>query len=184
MDPSYNNPLGGQMSPTAYPPQGDIILTPTPGNKQLNWKRLLILIGGALVVLILFIVVITSINNSNKAKSEAAANDRAEKLALLENFYSDYNDFLSYYREIGYTPSETLADEVNDASKLFIVKRVTLEMLSAKLNALEEDIDSVANTDFDALSSSINPEIKQILSDIEVNFGDIKLNVTILKSFY
>ncbi|MCR5832678.1 MAG: hypothetical protein K6G36_01890 [Candidatus Saccharibacteria bacterium] len=205
MDSSYTNPYGAQPSTpnggqenNAWPPvsdpiqfggsysnaHGDIVLTSSQPGGKLGLKRILILAGIGLAVVTLFILAIVAITSSNRAASEAQAADRKEKLTVLENFYEDYSDLLEYYSEIGYEPVEDMAYELEDTNKLFIVKKATLIMLEIMSDALEDDFEKVADTDFNILGATINDDANQVVANIKPGLENIKTNITTLRAFY
>jgi hypothetical protein len=181
---AYQQPQYSQFGDSYANEQGDIVLSTSATTKKLTPKRILILAGVALAVVLLFAIVILSIAGKNKAASEAKAADRNEKLAVLENLYKDYNSFLSYYGKIGYKPTETMADEINDFSKLFIMKRANISMLEGASLNLEEDFEQVASTDFSALGSTINEDANAIIAEIKPDLGNMKININTLRAFY
>ena len=205
MDSSYTNPYGAQPSTpnggqekNAWPPvsdpvqfggsysnaHGDIVLTSSQPGGKLGLKRILILAGIGLAVVTLFILAIVAITSSNRAASEAQAADRKEKLTVLENLYEDYNSFLESYGEIGYMPVEDMARELDDTSKLFVVKKATLVMLEIMRDVLEGDFESVANTDFSILGATINDDANQVVADIKPSLENMKTNIATLRAFY
>lgn len=188
---SYTNPYGsqpsipngGQFQPTNYPPQGDIILTPSQPRK-FDLKRILILVGIGLAVLTLFIVVIVVISGNNRTASEAKAADRAEKVAMVEKLYKDYSDFLKYYKEIGYIPSETMAGEIDDTSKLFVVKKSTLSWLEIDKYAVEKDIEDILASDFSVVGDENIKDIGELINDIKNGLENMDVNIQTLSAFY
>lgn len=187
---SYTNPYGsqpsvpngGQLTPTNYSPQGDIILTPS--TKKLDLKRILILAGFGLAVVVLFVVVAMNMVNKNRTESEVETANRKQTLNVIENFYQDYKTLLENYAEIGYNPSEDMANELDNTSKLFIAKKMTVMAISVSCEAIESEFEAIAATDFSNLGDGIDKRVKKLASEIEADFENIKINANILESFY
>lgn len=188
---SYTNPYGsqpsipngGQYQPTNYPPQGDIILTPSQPRK-FDLKRILILVGIGLAVLTLFIVVIVVISGNNRTASEAKAADRAEKIAAVEGAYDTYEELIESYKTIGYIPSENISQITEDTGKFFVVRSNIIDKLEILENMLEKDLEKLSELDFSAINGSINERISQVISEIKPSLENIKANVVTLKAFY
>ncbi len=184
MDPSYTNPLGGQFQPTDYSAnQGDIILTPSQPRK-LDLKRILTLVGIGLAVLALFVVVIMVISNNNRTASEAKAADREEKVVALEDLYNEYGRLLTSYATIGNNPVENMADELEDTSKFFVIKKATLAELKVLRDGISNSLTEISNTDLSILGDAYSNEAYQIVQEIRSGLENINNNISTLSAFY
>lgn len=171
------------MAPTYSGFQDDIILDTSAPARKLDLKRILILAGAALAVVVLFAVAIISINNKNEVETKLAAQKQATTRPIVR-LGNHYSKVLKEYEVIGYTPAETLSNEIENTSRFFLLNSKDVLTIDRHSKVIQDDIDELEATDLSMLSEDVRTSLDDVVSKIRISLGTITMNTTTLRAFY